>query len=152
MRDAGLHLKNLKLMPPIICIVAAKMGETTNHVVERCQKEMAKAGNKWAKVLARPSVGPSWERTFAKPGPTIYGITVKYGVMCFLSFDPNMGAPELGGKPVRLIGTYNWEIMEQDVWHALAVAIVACKARNCLMELNAEELLGPDRVESDRDA
>ena len=58
------------------------------------------------------------------------------------------------GKPIRTLGTYDFSIAGQDVWHALAVAIVMIRARNFLMHLDKEGELGPEIVDygSDPDA
>ena len=76
---------------------------------------------------------------------------IKYSVLALMTWDSGLGDEEGLAKPVRTIGTYDWNIVGQDVWHALAVGIVECQARAYLMELDREGLLGEDRVESDPD-
>ena len=50
-------------------------------------------------------------------------------------------------RPVRMLGTYDWALIGQDVWHALAVAIVECKARNDLMRMDENGWLRDEREE-----
>lgn len=46
------------------------------------------------------------------------------------------------------MGVWDFRHDGQDVWHAFAVAEFMCCARNYLMELDAEGLLGPE-IEDD---
>lgn len=154
MQDGHLRLKGC---PPLICVAAAAANEDVGQVVERCVHKMYKAGDQWCNWLAeydsQSEVSPErqQQRQSAAPLPTIYGYVVKHSVLAIMTWDSCYGDEESVAKPVRTIGTYDWKIEGQDVWHALAVAIVECKARDYLMKLDEEGLLGTDRVESDPD-
>ena len=144
----------MKENPPLICTTAANANEDVAHVVERCIHKMYKAGRQWRHWLSDENSGSdvSPERQqFAARLPTIYGFVIKYSVLAIMTWDSSLGDEESVVKPVRTIGTYDWKVVGQDVWHALAVGIVECKARNYLMELDKEGLLGENRVESDPD-
>ena len=96
---------------------------------------------------SRKGANKSSEGGFAAPLPTIYGFLVKSSILAIMSWDSSLG--EEGG--VRTLGTYDWNVVGQDVWHALAVGIVEARARRYLMDLEKKGLLGRDREESDPD-
>lgn len=151
MQDGHLRLKG---SPPLICVAAAAANEDVAHVVERCIHKMYRAGRQWRHWLIEESTDSdvcSDGRQFAARLPTVYGYVVKYSVLAIMTWDSCLGDEEGIAKPVRTIGTYDWKIEGQDVWHALAVGIVECKARKYLLELDRARLLGEDRVESDPD-
>lgn len=151
MQDGHLRLKG---SPPLICIAAAAANEDVAHVVERCIQKMYTAGRQWRHWLMdeNTTTDASQEtQPFAARLPTIYGYVVKFSVLAIMTWDSSLGDEEGIAKPVRTLGTYDWKIEGQDVWHALAVGIVECKARGYLMELDREGLLGEDRVASDPD-
>ena len=111
--------------------------------------------------------------------PVLYGFVVKYSVLAITSWDPSplpipvaddddiraqekndagrrragkeSGNSQSQFKPVRTLGTYNWKTVGHDVWHALAVGVVECKARNELVRMAERGELGEDVVESDPD-
>lgn len=159
LRDGNLRHKRFT---PLIVTVVARPNESPAHVFDRCHARLRKNGRRWRR---RSSVSghPACDRL-----PTLYGVVVKYSVMAIVSWDPN--DPTRGGSgssvsststddlkmdstlnPVRTLGTYNWKTVGHDVWHALAVGVVECKARNYLMALAAKGELGEDIVESDPD-
>ena len=151
MQDGRLRLKD---SPPLICTAAATPNEDVSHVVERCITKMYKSGRQWHDWLLHPDSKPNVPvegQHFTARLPTIYGFVVKNSVLAIMTWDSSLGDEEGLAKPVRTIGTYDWNIVGQDVWHAIAVGIVECKARTYLMELDQEGLLGEDRVESDPD-
>ena len=69
--------------------------------------------------------------------PTIFGIVIKYTVVQFITYDASCP-----GKVVRNMGTWDFARYGQEVWNALAVAEYMCCARNYLMGLDDEGLLG----------
>ena len=89
--------------------------------------------------------------------PVLYAFVVKYSVLAIVSWDPSSPSPENipppvdAGKPVRVLGTYDWNEVGQDVWHALAVALVECKARDTLIEMAERRELGEVVIEDDPD-
>lgn len=151
LQDAQLRLKE---NPPLICTVAAAANEDSVHVAERCEQRMYRAGRQWRDWLLEQAAGSddSMESPqFAARLPTIYGFVIKHSVLTIMTWDSSLGDENGIAKPVRPIGSYDWKIAGQDVWHALAVGIVECKARNYLMDLDGQGLLGSDCSESDPD-
>ena len=78
--------------------------------------------------------------------PTLFGFVIKYSVVAIVTCDSSI--PK---KPIRTLGTFDWKIVGQDVWHALALAITMVSARNFLVQLDEEGGLGEEIEESDPD-
>lgn len=63
--------------------------------------------------------------------PTLYGIVIAQTVMAFVTYN---ASHEEGD--VRSLAVFNWREAGQDVWNALAVAIMAVQAREWLINLD----------------
>lgn len=74
--------------------------------------------------------------------PTLYGFVLKYSVLAIVTYDASV--PK---KAIRTLGTFDWKVGAQDVWHALAVAIVMVRARDYLLQLEREGELGEEITE-----
>lgn len=80
--------------------------------------------------------------------PTLYGFVVKYSVVAIVTYDSSVP-----GKAIRTLSTLDFQKVGQDVWQALAIAIVVIKGRNYLKQLEEEQELGEEiDDESDPDA
>lgn len=77
------------------------------------------------------------------------GFVIKYSVVAIVTCDSRVP-----GNPIRTLGTFDFKVVGQDVWHALAVSIAMVRGRNYLMQLDGEGELGPEVVDegSDPDA
>ena len=74
---------------------------------------------------------------------------IKYSIVAIVTCDSRVP-----GNPIRTLGTFDFKVIGQDVWHALAISIAMIRARNYLMELDEEGELGPEVIDygSDPDA
>ena len=74
---------------------------------------------------------------------------IKYSIVAIVTYDSRVL-----GNPIRTLGTFDFKVIGQDVWHALAISIAMIRGRNYLMRLDAEGELGPEVVDygSDPDA
>lgn len=81
--------------------------------------------------------------------PTLTGFVIKYSIVAIVTCDSRVP-----GNPIRTLGTFDFKVVGQDVWHALAVSIAMIRGRNYLMRLDEEGELGPEVVDygSDPDA
>lgn len=174
-RDARLKRKRFT---PIMAILTAYPDESVERLCERCEKRFRKDGKAWhRKMVADEPRGRSRSRDDTaeveedpiseptqnpQPLPILYGVLVKRSIMMLVSWNPNPAIVPQGAastdangdapsNPMRTLGTYNWAAEGHDVWHALAAAIVFCKVRNTLVELDKQGWLGPELVESDPD-
>ena len=131
---------------PVLSITCARRGESVDSLVSRATKRLHALGRQY-RDMWRADVGGA-----RKPGsqyyshelPTIFGLMIKYSVVGFITYDARYP-----GKAVRNMGTWDFAQEGQDVWHAFAVAEFMCCARNYLMRLDREGLLGPQMEDSD---
>ena len=65
--------------------------------------------------------------------PTLYGIVIARTIMAFVTYDV-AGAPKEDSK-VRNLALFSWRDPGQDVWNALAVALMVIQARETLVDL-----------------
>ena len=65
--------------------------------------------------------------------PTLYGIVIARTIMAFVTYDA-AGALKEDSK-VRNLALFNWRDPGQDVWNALAVALMVIQARETLVDL-----------------
>ncbi|KAI4255195.1 MAG: hypothetical protein L6R35_007520, partial [Caloplaca aegaea] len=71
---------------------------------------------------------------FKRQLPTLYGVVITQMIVTFVTYDARFP-----GKPVQSMGNYDFSNQGQDVWHAMAVAIVMVRARDYLVGLKKEE-------------
>ena len=60
--------------------------------------------------------------------PTLYGVVVARTIMAFVTYDA-----ALTESNVRNLALFNWRDQGQDVWNALAVALMVVQAREVLV-------------------
>ena len=78
--------------------------------------------------------------------PTLFGFVIKYTVSAIVTCDSSVP-----GKPIRTLHTADWNVVSQEGWHAMAVAIAFVRQRDYLMQLDAEGELGPETVDDQND-
>lgn len=153
--DANVHHKDFI---PVVAIATAKGQESVESVVGRVTDQLHSLArqyrDKWRRYRLLPgsssnSKGSSEEEEFTHELPTLTGFVIKYSVVAIVTCDSRVP-----GSPIRTLGTFDFKVVGQDVWHALAVAIAMVRGRNYLMQLDTEGELGPEVVDysSDPDA
>lgn len=148
--DANVHRKNFI---PVTAIATAKGQESVESVVGRVTDQLHSLSrqyrDKWRRRLPPGSNPKRGEEEFTHELPTLTGFVIKYSVVAIVTCDSRVP-----GGPIRTLGTFDFKVAGQDVWHALAVAIAMIRGRNYLMQLDAESELGPEVVDysSDPDA
>ena len=143
--DANVHRKDFI---PVIAIATAKGQESVDSVVGRVTDQLHSLGRQYRDKWRRLP-GSKGSKEFTHALPTLTGFVIKYSVVAIVTCDSRVP-----GSPIRTLGTFDFKVVGQDVWHALAVAIAMIRGRNYLMKLNAEGELGPEVVDysSDPDA
>ncbi|KAL8975874.1 MAG: hypothetical protein Q9177_006969, partial [Variospora cf. flavescens] len=71
---------------------------------------------------------------FKRQLPTLYGVVITQMIVTFVTYDARFP-----GKPVQSMGNYDFSNQGQEMWHAMAVAIVMVRARDYLVGLKREE-------------
>lgn len=135
---------------PVIAIASAKGQETVQSVVGRVTDQLHSLGRQYRDKWRHPDSHESEERQeFTHELPTLTGFVIKYSVVAIVTYDSRVP-----GDPIRTLGTFDFKVIGQDVWHALAVSIAMIRGRNYLMQLDGEGELGPEIVDygSDPDA
>ena len=135
---------------PVIAIASAKGQETVESVVGRVTDQLHSLGRQYRNKWRHPNPRASDEyQRFTHELPTLTGFVIKYSVVAIVTCDSRVA-----GHPVRTLGTFDFKVIGQDVWHALAVSIAMIRGRNYLMQLDEEGELGPEIVDygSDPDA
>ena len=136
---------------PVVAIASAKPKETVESVVGRVTDQLHSLGrqyrDKWRHLECEREGEGALRYVHALP--TLTGFVVKYSVVAIVTCDSSVP-----GKPVRTVGTYDFKVLGQDVWNALAVSIAMIRGRNYLMQLDREGELGPEIIDygSDPDA
>ncbi|CAD6567468.1 MAG: hypothetical protein ASARMPREDX12_001006 [Alectoria sarmentosa] len=135
---------------PVIAIASAKGQETVESVVGRVTDQLHSLGrqyrDKWR--CANPHKSEEHQK-FTHELPTLTGFVIKYSIVAIVTCDSRVP-----GNPIRTLGTFDFKVVGQDVWHALAVSIAMIRGRNYLMQLDEQGELGPEVVDygSDPDA
>ena len=136
---------------PVIAIATAKGQETVESVVGRVTDQLHSLSrqyrDKWR--LPNPQANDDEHQEFIHELPTLTGFVIKYSVVAIVTCDSRVP-----GSPIRTLGTFDFKVIGQDVWHALAISIAMIRGRNYLMQLDAEGEVGPEVVDygSDPDA
>lgn len=125
---------------PVVTITAARHPDETIHsVVNRITKKLHGFSRQYRDKWRHPdSHEGDLDERFVHELPTLYGIVIKHSVTAIVTCDTSV--PD---KPIRTLLTCNWATLGQEVWYALAIAIVMARARNYLMQLDEEGELGP---------
>ena len=135
---------------PVIAIAAAKGQETVASVVGRVTDQLHSLGRQYRDKWRRPGSKRGVEQqNFTHELPTLTGFVIKYSIVAIVTCDSRVA-----GNPIRTLGTFDFNVVGQDVWHALAISIAMIRGRNYLMQLDKEGELGPEVVDygSDPDA
>ncbi len=135
---------------PVVAIASAKGQETVESVVGRVTDQLHALGRQYRDKWREPdSRGSDQHQKFTRELPTLTGFVIKYSIVAIVTCDSRVP-----GNPIRTLGTFDFKVVGQDVWHALAVSIAMIRGRNYLMQLDAEGELGPEIVDygSDPDA
>ena len=85
--------------------------------------------------------------TAEEPLPTLYGIVIARTIMAFVTYDA-----ALEESNVRNLALFNWRDQGQDVWNALAVALMVVQAREVLLAIGAHAGRGRKLSQGDPDA
>ena len=133
---------------PVVAIASAKGQETVESVVGRVPDQLHSLGRQYRNKWRHPRASDEHQR-FTHELPTLTGFVIKYSIVAIVTCDSRVA-----GHPVRTLGTFDFKVIGQDVWHALAVSIAMIRGRNYLMRLDEEGELGPEVVDygSDPDA
>lgn len=137
---------------PVVAIASAKGQETVESVVGRVTDQLHSLARQYRDKWRHPDsqvAGEEEGEELIHELPTLTGFVIKYSVVAIVTCDSRVP-----GKPIRTLGTFDFKVVGQDVWHALAVSIAMIRGRNYLMRLDAEGELGPEVVDygSDPDA
>ena len=146
MQDAKLDKKD---HIPILSITCAKKGELADSLIRRCTDRLHALGRQYRDMWhVEPSESKKNDEVqcYSHELPTIFGIVVIDSVVGFVTYDARYP-----GKAVRTMGNWDFSLQGQDVWHAFAVAIFMICARNYLMDLDDEGLLGSEVRGDDED-
>lgn len=131
MMDAG--LSNMDHIP-VLAIGVAAPRESIASVVGRVTDSLHDLGRQYRAHFFDHIDPETKKAVYKKQLPTLYGIVIVKMIVEIVTYDSR-----IPGKSVQTMGVYNFAKLEQDVWHALSVAIVMCKARDYLVELREEE-------------
>ena len=134
----------------LIAITSSKLGESVQSVVNRMTEKFHSLADHWRDKLRHPDCKETdAEQRYNRKLPTLYGFMIKYSVVAIVTYDPRSRS-----NPIRTLVTLNYQEDGHDVWHSLAISIVCCRARNHLLQLEKEGLIGPEMPpdEDDPDA
>ena len=146
MQDAKLLKKQHN---PVLTITCAKKGESVASLIGRCTDRLHSLGRQYRdmwRMNEKCAEGDGGPQYYTHELPTLFGVVIKYSVVGFVTYDA-----QYPGKAVRSMGNWDFSMYGHDVWHAFAVAIYMICARNYLMDLEEEGLLGPEIVEESDD-
>ncbi|KAI4204245.1 MAG: hypothetical protein LQ346_001661 [Caloplaca aetnensis] len=141
--DAGLyHVDHI----PVVAIATAAPRESVASVVGRVTDSLHDLGKQY-RVHFFDHIDPVSKKTvFKRQLPTLYGIVITQMIVTFVTYDSRSPA-----RQVQTMGIYDFSKLEQDVWHALSVAIVMCKARDYLIQLKEEHQVGGELEDGESD-
>ena len=142
--DANVQHKDII---PVVAIASAKGQETVESVVGRVTDQLHSLSRQYRDKWRLPrSRGSDEHQEFVHELPTLTGFVIKYSIVAIVTCDSRVP-----GSPIRTLGTFDFKVIGQDVWHALAISIAMIRGRNYLMQLDAEGELGPEVVDDDSD-
>ncbi|KAL8902538.1 MAG: hypothetical protein Q9207_004614 [Kuettlingeria erythrocarpa] len=141
--DAGLyHVDHI----PVVAIATAAPRESVASVVGRVTDFLHDLGKQY-RVHFFDHIDPVSKKTvFKRQLPTLYGIVITQMIVTFVTYDSRSPA-----RQVQTMGIQDFSKLEQDVWHALSVAIVMCKARDYLIQLKEEHQVGGELEDGESD-
>ena len=128
---------------PLLAIASAVPKESVASVVSRLTDQLHDMGRRYRDLYRVDSKTANGKHSYKHKLPTLYGIMVKYSVVAFMTWDSSQE-----GKPLRNIGVFDLKKGGQDVWHAIAIAILVVKARNDLMALRQQGWIGEEDEDS----
>lgn len=124
---------------PALSIAAALPDESVASVVGRLTDQMHDRGNQYRALWLDETLCTVYdnEQYYFHDLPTLYGVTINYTIVSFLTYD--VAKP---GQSLKCLASFNFQQAGQDVWNALAVSILFIRARDYLIELENEGELG----------
>lgn len=132
--DAGLyHVDHI----PVVAIATAAPREPVASVVGRVTDSLHDLGKQYRVHFFDHIDTKSKKTVFKQQLPTLYGVVITQMIVTFVTYDSRSPA-----RQVQTMGIYDFSKLEQDVWHALSVAIVMCMARDYLIKLKEEGQVG----------
>ena len=132
---------------PVTAIVCAKPKESTESVVNRVTAQLHELGRRYRDKWRSPNSKESdTHQSFTHSMPTLFGFLVKNTVSAIVTVDSSI--PE---KPIRTMHTGNWNVVNQEGWHVMAIAIAFVRQRSFLLQLDAEGELGPEIIDTGDD-
>ncbi|KAI4205762.1 MAG: hypothetical protein LQ350_000259 [Teloschistes chrysophthalmus] len=131
---------------PMVAIGTAAHRESVDSVVGRVTDQLHELGRQYRAELYDYTDPVRGEPVYTRDLPTLYGAVITFSIVTFLTYDSNFP-----GKQVQSMGSYDFSNLQQDVWHAFAVAIVFVKARDYLIMLKDSNLLGTVLEDEDED-
>ena len=72
---------------------------------------------------------------FDPPLPTVYGIVIAYSTVSIVTYDSNQPNREM-----KALALFDFQLEDQDVWNAFAIAIVVVWVRDYLVDLGWDEV------------
>ena len=129
----------------LIAVSFANPNESVGSVVARITKKFQRLAQKWRDKLRLASCSEFDEyQTYVRQVPILYGFLIKSTVVAIMTYDAS--------KPqshARSLATLDHSRDGEDVWHALAIAIVCCRVRNLVLQLEKEGLIGEEVISED---
>lgn len=147
--DWSLADADLKTMDyiPTIAIATADPDETVVSVVGRITDQLHEIGDRYRARWIDQESSDEIEQFYVHDLPTLYGIVIIDTLVSVVTHDTIY--PE---GSVKCLGVFDFQKAGQDVWHALAIAIIFMRARNDILVLKAEgEYEEGSKVESPMD-
>lgn len=134
---------------PVLSVTCAHKGESAVSLIGRCTDRLHALGRQYRDMWRKDDIKCKSDdgiQHYMHELPTIFGIVIINSIVGFVTYDARYP-----GKAVRTMGNWDFGIAGQDVWHAFAVAIFVICARDYLMDLDDEGLLGPEIKDEDED-
>ncbi|KAI4114760.1 MAG: hypothetical protein LQ345_004519 [Seirophora villosa] len=141
--DAGLHRTD---HIPVLAIGTSAPLEPVASVVGRVTDSLHDLGRQYRAHFFSHMDPRTRKPVFTRQLPTLYGAVITKMLVTFVTYDARFP-----GKPVQSMGHYDFSNGGQDVWHAMAVAIVMVRARDYLLRLKEEEQVGGPLEDGDTD-
>lgn len=118
---------------PSICVATAAPGESVTSVVGRITDQLHEVGSQYRTRWIDEEHSDEFEQFYVHDLPTLWGIVIKHSLVSVVTHDTIHPR-----KAVKCLGVFDLQKGGQDVWHALAIAIIFNRARNDLLMLKAE--------------
>lgn len=134
--DGGYH--TLQYLPVITDIIKVREDQPSSELLEQFTTQM----NDLAELHRESLLTDTGE--YKRDPPIIYGLMVANSRLVVFTLDSAF----LNAK-IRHIADFDFSQHDQAVWNGLAVAIVACAARNYTMQFTDEMQPKPEEIDPD---